>query len=226
MKILQGHYIAGIEATNRKGVSKGLLKAVRLKTEQGEQTIQLSKSLSAIAQQELVLNEPVRIWVVADTKKPKGKRSKPSAKLSQGEKLKAVAVVPLSPKSRIADLATDLEADLAVDLATNADADGSKKSAPRSAQLTVQLCQKKNCCKRGGDKLWQAFEQTAHGQTATEPRSDGSARPETAQPFKLKAVGCLGGCKHGPNIRIMPANVKYYHVQPADIEGLLAQHIS
>ncbi len=219
MKILQGRYITGIEATNRKGGSKGALKAVRLETDQGEQTIRLSKSLGAIAQQELVLNEPIRIWAVADTKKPKGKLSK----RSQGEKLKAVAIVPLSPKSRIADLAADL--------AANADADSSKKSAPRSDQLTVQLCQKKNCCKRGGDELWQAFEQKAREQKATEQkateqRSDGSATPETAQPFKLKAAGCLGGCKHGPNIRIMPANVKYYHVQPADISGLLARHTS
>ncbi|PZO60373.1 MAG: hypothetical protein DCF15_02080 [Phormidesmis priestleyi] len=226
MKILQGRYIAGIEATNRKGGSKGALKAVRLETDQGEQTIRLSKSLGEIAQQELVLNEPIRIWAVADTKKIKGKQSKLSSQLSQTEKLKAVAIVPLSPKSRIADLTADLAVDLAVDPEADADADSSKKSAPRSDQLTVQLCQKKNCCKRGGDELWQAFEQKAHEQTATEQRSDGSATPEAARPFKLKAAGCLGGCKHGPNIRIMPANVKYYHVQPADIGGLLARHIS
>lgn len=211
MKILQGRYIAGIEATNRHGVSKGRLKSIRLETGQGEQTIRLSKLLGAIAQQELVLNEPVRIWVVADAKKTKGKSSKLS-QIVQCEKLKAVAIVPLSPKSCIDDLAVDQVDDLA--------ADNTPKSAPRADQITVQICQKKNCCKRGGDQLWQAFEQKASGQPSDVPIKDAT------QTFKLKATGCLGGCKHGPNLRIMPANVKYYHVQPADISGLLARHTS
>lgn len=214
MKILQGRYIAGIEATNRQGVSKGALKAIRLETDQGEQTIRLSKSLGAIAQQELVLNEPIRIWVVADAKKTKGKPCKLS-QMVQSEKLKAVAIVPLSPKSRIDDLAVD-QVDRIDDLA----AGSAPKSAPHAHQLTVQICQKKNCCKRGGDQLWQAFEQKASEQPSDVPTEDGT------QTFKLKATGCLGGCKHGPNIRIMPANVKYYHVQPADISGLLARHTS
>lgn len=221
MKILQGRYIAGIEATNRKGISKGALKAVRLETDHGEQTIRLSKSLGAIAQQELILNEPIRIWAVADAQKTKSQlSSKPAKNKKLTEKLKAVAIVPLSPKSRLDESAHDLADELAAD----AEARNPKKIAPRPHQLTVQICQKKNCCKRGGDKLWQAFEQ----KTGEQPSdiSNISAAQAAAQPFKLKATGCLGGCKRGPNIRIMPANVKYYHVQPADISDLLARHIS
>ncbi len=90
-------------------------------------------------------------------------------------------------------------------------AKGSGKKKKRKAKLvTVQLCQKKNCCKRGGTQLWQSFEQVSQNSPSA--------------PFKLEAVGCLGGCKRGPNIRFLPDNVKHYHVQPDDVSSLLERH--
>ncbi|NJM97193.1 MAG: (2Fe-2S) ferredoxin domain-containing protein [Phormidesmis sp. RL_2_1] len=155
MKFVQGKYLQAIES------AKGKLKGMQLETAQGQQIVHLPKPLRAIAQQELVLGEDIRIWTA-----PKKQR------------LWAIAFIPLSPKASIPNML---------------------------APITVQLCQKKNCCKRGGDALWQAFEAAA-GQH---------------KHLKITSVGCLGGCKHGPNIRLLPTNVKYYHVQPSDIDGLI-----
>ncbi|MBE9078797.1 (2Fe-2S) ferredoxin domain-containing protein [Romeria aff. gracilis LEGE 07310] len=109
---------------------------------------------------------------------------------SEKKGLQAVQIVPLSPKARIT-----YDAKLAKK---------SNKSAPK-----VQICQKKNCCKRGGTALWQAFESTL----AEQPSS-----------LKLEASGCLGGCKHGPNIRILPKNVKYRNVEPSQVEEIIQRH--
>ncbi len=252
MKVIQGCYAGKIES------KKGKLKGLRIATEKGDTKVYLPKSLRAIAQAELTLNEPVRVWLDGDRTSKK--------------KLYALQLVPLAPKSTLLPTerseATDAEAadaevvsDLAIAQAVEAEAEeaeaekakaekaeaekakaekaktrktkaektkanksldkqktkkkGSQKSGKstgkqskkKTSQVTVQICQKKNCCKKGGDDLWEAFE---------------SASAE--HPFKLEPIGCLGGCKRGPNIRLLPDNVKYRHVQLAEIDGILQTH--
>jgi len=247
MKVIQGCYAGKIES------KKGKLKGLRIATEKGDTKVYLPKSLRVIAQAELTLNEPVRVWLDGDRTSKK--------------KLYALQLVPLAPKSTLLPTerseATDAEvadaevvSDLAIAQAVEAQAveaeaveaeaveaeakkaeaekaeakktkanksldkqktkkKGSQKSGKstgkqskkKTSQVTVQICQKKNCCKKGGDDLWEAFE---------------SASAE--HPFKLEPIGCLGGCKRGPNIRLLPDNVKYRHVQLAEIDGILQTH--
>lgn len=175
MKVIQGRYIGKIKS------GKGTIKGLRIATDKGKEKIYLPKSLRKIAQAELALEMPVRIWVDGDR--------------SSNKKLYALQLIPLAPKS-----ALSIE-DVSKQKTINKD----KKK--RKAKVTVQLCQKKNCCKKGGDELWQAFE-----------------RASQQQDFKLEPVGCLGGCKRGPNIRLLPDNVKYRHVQLAEIDGILQAH--
>ncbi|MEO0806069.1 MAG: (2Fe-2S) ferredoxin domain-containing protein [Cyanobacteria bacterium J06643_4] len=162
---------------------KGNLKALKLKTKAGKVTVQLPKALQAIAQTELTPGTTLRVWT-------DGKQ--------------AIQLIPLAPKSKIADMDSNAMAKKSAKKFKK-----SKKSKP----LTVQLCQKKNCCKRGGDRLWEAFETRAKQGKATQQRT-----------LKVQAVGCLGGCKKGPNLRVLPDNVKHYHVQPDEIDKLLARH--
>ena len=190
MNIIQGRYLQRIET------GKGKLKAIVLKTPQGKQTVQLPKPLRAIAQEELTLGEPVRIWVTPP-EEGVAKRSKKQSTL-----LCATQLIPLSPKARIS-APPDFES-----ASGTSKSKKSKRSKKSKHPLTVQLCQKKNCCKRGGDDLWTAFEAASHAQKS----------------FQIEAVGCLGGCKNGPNIRLLPENVKYRHVQPAEIDTLLQRH--
>ncbi len=181
MEVLQGRYLKPIES------GKGKLKGLQLETDEGVQTVYLPKSLRAIAQQELVLGEPVRIWVETDDKPKK-------------QKLLALQLIPLTPQATV-QLA---------ERPKKANQTKAKKTKAKTAKapLTVQLCQKKNCCKRGGDDLWQDFEKRSADQ----------------QGFKLEAIGCLGGCKRGPNIRLLPDNVKYRHVQLEDVSEILQRH--
>lgn len=191
MKILQGRYL-------KKDDTSGKLKTIRIKTTDGPQVIKLPKALRVIAQQELSPGDLVRVWVATD-KKDKKKASKKALK-KNGDKHQALQLIPLSPKTNVT---------LPVTKAKASEKAGSERTAKR---MRVQLCQKKNCCKRGGTKLWESFEQVANDPTSEMPT------------FKLESVGCLGGCKRGPNIRFLPANVKHYHVRPKDIEKLLRQH--
>ncbi|MGC1309872.1 MAG: (2Fe-2S) ferredoxin domain-containing protein [Phormidesmis sp.] len=193
MKVLQGSYLKGIES------GKGKLKAIQIATEAGEQVVFLPKPLRAIAQQELTPGDAVRVWTEVGTKGLNAKKGKKSAKRkAKPPKLSALQIVPLSPKATIQ-----------VAIETPPPKQKSKKA---KSLVTVQLCQKKNCCRKGGSELWRAFE-TASKATA-----------ENHKPFKLEPVGCLGGCKQGPNIRLLPANVKYRHVQTEDIDGILQRH--
>lgn len=180
MEVLQGRYLKPIES------GKGKLKGVQLETDKGVQTVYLPKSLRAIAQQELTPGEPIRIWADLEGKPKK-------------QKLLALQLIPLTPQATIQ--LTDRPA-----RSKKADQTQAKQTA--KASFTVQLCQKKNCCRRGGDALWQDFEKRIADQ----------------QSFKLEAIGCLGGCKRGPNIRLLPDNVKYRHVQLEDVNEILQRH--
>ncbi|MEM9944990.1 MAG: (2Fe-2S) ferredoxin domain-containing protein [Cyanobacteria bacterium P01_D01_bin.36] len=207
MNVLQGRYLKRINTRS------GKLKGFKIKTEQGMQTVYLPKPLRTIAQQELSLGDLLRVWTMQrygkDAAKAKTKKKKTS------KTLWALQIIPLSPKSTVAELGAD--GVIAGEQATGEKVIGPKQASSKKIKqkkkkaakgMTVQLCQKKNCCKRGGTKLWSAFE----------------AASKAEIPFELEAVGCLGGCKRGPNIRFMPDNVKHYHVQPKDVEALLAEH--
>jgi uncharacterized protein (DUF1778 family) len=59
--------------------------------------------------------------------------------------------------------------------------------ASACAKCPIRICAKKSCWKNGGESLWRRLEQTIV-----------SAGLEGA--VQLKAVGCFGNCKRGPNL--------------------------
>lgn len=197
MEILQGQYL------NELKTGKGQLKALQIQTEKGLQTVRLPKPLRAIAQQELTLGETVRLWVVAAKKNQKSLNKKGTQKAKHKsatrQAWKAIQLIPLSPQ-------------LTVTIAP-----------PKQAALRVQVCQKKNCCQRGGAALWAALKtrQTVFQSTASQKACVPGFK---LKGFKLEASGCLGGCKRGPNIRVLPDNVKYRSVQPKELDQILEKH--
>lgn len=211
MNVLQGRYLKKINSKS------GKFKGLKIKTKDGTQTVYLPKALRAIAQQELTLGDHLRVWTTQRKKGPKVKKKGKSSGT-----LWALQLIPLSPKTAIVQEI----ADSALPKANQPGVKASKAKSSHSKQLkkakkkkapkpmTVQLCQKKNCCKRGGTQLWSAFESANNAAKAM----------SSAKTFQLEAVGCLGGCKNGPNIRFLPDNVKHYHVRPKDVETLLAKH--
>lgn len=223
MNVLQGHYLNRIESKS------GKLKGLTIKTDSGIQAICLPKKLRAIAQQELTVGDPLRVWTTQRKKDSPDQKGKPKKKRKSSASLWALQLIPLSPKTVLnqpadnAEQPSDKKVEMAKPRFPTAHKQAKKQAKKRALKakkkksakkLTVQLCQKKNCCKRGGTQLWAAFESAR----------DAAKNTPSMTPFKLEAAGCLGGCKHGPNLRFLPDNVKHYHVQPKDVETLLAKH--
>ncbi len=206
MNALQGRYLKRVNSKS------GKLKGLKIKGDKGTQTVYLPKDLRDIAEQELTIGDSVRVWT---TQRKKGAKAKKNRQPS--ETLWVVQLIPLTPKTEVGAETVDSKELLVKEAKKDAkgkEAKGKKakkgKKKKAAKGMTVQLCQKKNCCKRGGTQLWSTFESVSEAASEV--------------PFKLEAVGCLGGCKRGPNIRFLPDNVKHYHVQPKDVEALLARH--
>lgn len=214
MDVLQGRYLKKVNS------KRGELKGLKIKTKDGVQTVHLPKALRTIALHELTLGDALRVWT---TQRKQGKKAKIGNGGKSSQSLQALQLIPLSPKSEVAldELTDNLNSVAPSPSKSQLEKAYSKKVKPpkkrkkskkrkAAKRVTVQLCQKKNCCKKGGTQLWSAFE---------------SAKDTASvKPFKLEAVGCLGGCKRGPNIRFLPDNVKHYHVQPKDVGDLLAKY--
>ena len=41
----------------------------------------------------------------------------------------------------------------------------------------------------------------------------------------VKATGCNGFCEHGPIVKMIPENISYYKVKPADVEQIVAETV-
>ena len=189
MKVIQGRYIGKIES------NKGKLKGLHIQTEEGKHKIYLPKALREVAQAELTIEQSVRVWIDGDR--------------SSNKKPYALQLIPLAPQLALQTSSASLQKPKKpnVKKKRSKNSKPAKSASKVASKVTVQICQKKNCCRKGGDELWNAFT---------------SASAEHA--FKLEPIGCLGGCKRGPNIRLLPDNVKYRHVQPAEVEGILQTH--
>ncbi|MDS3861185.1 (2Fe-2S) ferredoxin domain-containing protein [Thermosynechococcaceae cyanobacterium BACA0444] len=73
----------------------------------------------------------------------------------------------------------------------------------------ILICQKSNCCRRGGTVIWDELTQEIAAQGL-----EGQ--------ITLKAVGCIGECKRGPALVVMPSKSRFTHVTPSQVPQLLA----
>jgi len=72
----------------------------------------------------------------------------------------------------------------------------------------VLVCQKSSCCRRGAKQLWQELQQEAIAQEL---------------PICLKATGCLGECKRGPAVVVLPLKKRVTHANAEQIKALVQQ---
>lgn len=74
--------------------------------------------------------------------------------------------------------------------------------------LTIFVCGKSNCCKKGGDKVRARLK---------------SAIKEAGLKREIRVVesGCLDACKEGPTLMLCPANLVLTSVRPGDVDELL-----
>lgn len=82
-----------------------------------------------------------------------------------------------------------------------------KSHHPEQA-VTVFVCQKSNCCKKGGDKVKARLKALVK-----EAGLKGEVR--------VVGSGCLDRCKEGPTVMVCPANDLYCGVKPGEAGELL-----
>lgn len=74
----------------------------------------------------------------------------------------------------------------------------------------VLICQKGSCRKKGSLKVAQAVDSAL-------------AEAGCAEGVKVKATGCMGHCKAGPNMVLLPTKDKYKNVTPQKARSLIAK---
>lgn len=82
---------------------------------------------------------------------------------------------------------------------------------PDQAKAKILVCQKSDCCKRGGLGIRQALE-TALCDRGLEDQ------------VSIKGTGCMNKCKAGPNIIFTPDKTRYGRVHRDEIPALIEKH--
>jgi (2Fe-2S) ferredoxin len=86
---------------------------------------------------------------------------------------------------------------------------GAKLAAVGQGKILV--CQKSDCCKRGGKQVYEALEK------ALDDRGLGDR-------IQIQKTGCLKECKAGPNVVILPNKTRHSRIRPQDVPSLLDRH--
>jgi (2Fe-2S) ferredoxin len=80
------------------------------------------------------------------------------------------------------------------------------------SKAKVLICQKSNCWKKGGAKVYQELESIL---------SD----LQLSQEIPIKKTGCLKQCKKAPALVMMPDKARYNKVKPSQVRGLVEKHL-
>ena len=91
---------------------------------------------------------------------------------------------------------------------------------PMAPTVTIEVCRKGSCCKRGSRDIWEAFQSAI----SAAPRSADNPG-QVGFPIALKQTGCMKNCKRGPNVRVKPGKACYQTVRPEQVPAILAEHL-
>ncbi len=75
----------------------------------------------------------------------------------------------------------------------------------------IKVCQKSGCRKRGSKAICKALNKSLK-------------KTGLQKKVSLKDIGCMGKCKSGPNILVVPDKTRYTHVRPKQVSGIIQQH--
>jgi (2Fe-2S) ferredoxin len=171
------------------------LKFLRLSTATGEYQIKIPKELRSSLYRTLVPGMWIQVSGYQKLNSEKGT-----------VKLQAHSVTPAAPglkQSRLA--ANPAEASTPSPVASPQAVNSPKSKA------NILVCQKSDCCKRGGRALMEAL------------RVSLDDRDDLAGQVSIKATGCMKHCKAGPNL-IMPDKTRYSHIGAEAVPALLEKH--
>lgn len=75
----------------------------------------------------------------------------------------------------------------------------------------ILVCQKSDCCKRGGKQVYEALAK------ALDDRGLGDR-------VQIQKTGCLKDCKAGPNAIVLPDKTRHSRIRPQDVPQLVERH--
>jgi (2Fe-2S) ferredoxin len=186
--LIQGRYL-GFVTTPECLQDKHRCKHIRLISAHGEQLIKIPKALRIPFQQEVELGSEVRLW----------------GYLKQG-RFKAVMAVPLAPRGFISLVPSEMAAAAKpcyTEQAVDPTIEYIEPAQAKPKTIKIQVCQKGSCRKRGSHAVAQALKASV----AETPGAN----------IEVESVGCLGACKQGPNLRVLPSKQHYQRVDCAQV---------
>lgn len=178
--LLQGQFISFAAQESYR------LKYLRLSTAAGEQLIKIPKELRLSLYRSLKPGEWIQVSGYRKVCLKKGT-----------VKLKAYHIAPTVPGTGEIYFTPD-----------HSQPSEEKNSAVK--QTNILVCQKSDCCKRGGKALVEAL------QTELDDRGLGDQ-------VKIKPTGCMKRCKAGPNL-MMPDKTRYERIHPEEVGKLVDKH--
>lgn len=159
------------------------LKYLQLATASGEQTIKIPKDLRSILYRTLIPGEWIQVHGYQKISDKKGK----STFKAEDIRLKAPSPTVEAPSCAL-----------------------SQPSVPKVKPQAILVCQKSDCCKRGGRALLQALQHELHDRGMDDR-------------LTVKATGCMKQCKAGPNL-VMPDKTRYSRIHAEEVGSLLERH--
>lgn len=210
-QVLRGRYAAPLRS------AKGKIKGLILHAAEGELAIKLPKYLRPMLVRELQPGAWVQVWADRDDDRWRGMNLIPWPETEVPQALKDALVqsatvaeknvAALPSLVRVQDGLTDQGLQGLLTTHEAKQPSSKQQSAPKKACL--QVCRKGKCFKQGGQHILQALQ------------SEVEANPDL-QHITVEGTGCMGACKQGPNLRVMPQKKMHSRVTPDRAIELLA----
>ncbi|MBF2075991.1 MAG: (2Fe-2S) ferredoxin domain-containing protein [Synechococcales cyanobacterium C42_A2020_086] len=182
------------------------LKLLRISTSTGEYRIKLPKELRPRLYYSLTPGEWIQVSGYQKCHLLKGTT-----------KLKAYHVVPALPTAVDPSLVEQrplptprLQSVVSPPVSPTPQHQANSQANSNAKKATILVCQKSDCCKRGGSAVMRAL------QASLDERG-------LAEEVVIKGTGCMKRCKAGPNV-IMPDKTRYSQIRPEAIPDLLEKH--
>jgi NADH:ubiquinone oxidoreductase subunit E len=174
------------------------LKYMRLATAEGELVIKVSKELRPTLWRTLVPGEWVQAMGYQKLDEYKGSL-----------KLKAYQVEVTVPSSLTASDVAAIKFP-AAEVSVAATDEAIKQEPSKIKTKNILVCQKSDCCKRGGRAVSQAL-------------ASALSDRQLDNQVSIKPTGCLKRCKAGPNI-VMPDKTFYSGLSPDAVPAVIDKH--
>ncbi|MEB3289160.1 MAG: (2Fe-2S) ferredoxin domain-containing protein [Leptolyngbya sp.] len=217
----QGHLLRGRYAEPLRS-AKGKIKGLILRTAAGEVAVKLPKYLRPMLRRELQPGAWVQVWACRRNHRWRGFNLVPwpDAEVPQALKDDLIQSATVVGKATVAGKnVDDLPAWAGVQdgpanqglqvLTKHASEPPSSTKSAATKPACIQVCRKGKCFRQGGQHILQALQ------------SEVERNPDL-QHITVEGTGCMGACKQGPNLRMMPQKKLHSRVTPDRAVALLA----